>query len=232
MPESSRTLILFARAPVPGSVKTRLAGLLAPEGAARLYRAFLEDAARVYAGSEWTAVLYADPDPDETSLAAIFGEPWRREAQGPGDLGSRLASAFEAERSRGASAVLAVGSDHPALPRRSLEELFDAVEGGEDVALIPAQDGGYCAIALAPRAATSAVFREIPWSSERTLAVTVTRAREEGLQAVLLPSAYDVDRPEDLETLARDLARRDPSDDDYPHATARALARLTATLSP
>jgi rSAM/selenodomain-associated transferase 1 len=232
VPESPRTLILFARAPVPGSVKTRLAGVLAPEGAARLYRAFLEDAARVYAGSAWSAVLYADPDPDETSLAAIFGEPWRREAQGSGDLGSRLTAAFEAERSRGASAVLAVGSDHPALPRRSLEELFDAVERGEDVALIPAQDGGYCAIALAPRAATSAIFRDIPWSSDRTLAVTVARAREEGLRAALLAAAYDVDRPEDLQTLARDLARRDPADGDYPHATARALARLAASLSP
>lgn len=229
MPESPRTLILFARAPVPGSVKTRLAGVLAPEGAARLYRAFLEDAARVYAGSAWTAVLYADPDPDDASLASIFGEHWRREAQGPGDLGSRLTTAFEAERSRGASAVLAVGSDHPALPRRALGELFEAVEGGEDVALIPAQDGGYCAIALAPGAATSAVFRDIPWSSERTLDVTVARAREKGLRAALLAPAYDVDRPEDLQTLARDLARRDPSDEDYPHATARALAGFAAT---
>ena len=231
MPEPRRTLILFARAPVPGSVKTRLAAVLAPEGAARLYRAFLEDAARVYAGPEWTAVLYADPNPHETRLAAIFGEPWRRETQEPGDLGFRLAAAFEAERSLGASAVLAVGSDHPALPRRSLEQLFDSVERGDDVALIPAQDGGYCAIALGPRAATAVMFRDIPWSSEETLAVTVARARIEGLQAALLPSAYDVDRPEDLQTLARDLARRDPADDDYPHATAKELARFAPLLS-
>jgi rSAM/selenodomain-associated transferase 1 len=224
VPASPRTLILFGRAPLPGSVKTRLAGFLAPEGAARLYRAFLEDAARVYAGSGWTAVLYADPDPNAPGLASIFGEPWRRESQARGDLGSRLTAAFEAERWRGAGAVLAVGSDHPALPRRSLGELFEAVEGGEDVALIPAQDGGYCAIALASGAATSAVFRDIPWSSEKTLAVTVERARKEGLRVALLAPAYDVDRPEDLQTLARDLARRDPSDDDYPHATARALA--------
>ncbi len=229
MPESSRTLILFGRAPIPGRVKTRLAGVLAPEGAARLYRAFLEDAARVYAGSAWSSVLYADPDPDESSLAAIFGAPWRREAQVGAGLGDRLADAFEGERSRGGSAVLAVGSDHPALPRRSLEELFRAVEEGEDVALIPAQDGGYCAIALSLRAAPSAVFRDVPWSSERTLEVTVARAREEGLRAVLLTPAYDVDRPEDLRTLARDLARRDPADDDYPHATARALAGFAAS---
>jgi rSAM/selenodomain-associated transferase 1 len=226
VPESPRTLILFARAPVAGTVKTRLAGVLGPEGAARLYRAFLEDAARVYAGTGWTAVLYADPDPDEKILTAIFARPWTRAAQASGDLGFRLASAFEAERARGASAVLAVGSDHPALPRRSLAELFQAVEEGEDVAVIPARDGGYCAIALAPRAAISAVFDDIPWSSAGTLAATVDRARAAGLRVALTAPAYDVDRPEDLQTLARDLARRDPADDDYPHATARALARF------
>ena len=232
MPEFPRTLALFARAPVAGSVKTRLAVVLAPEGAARLYRAFLEDAARVYAVPSWTAVVYADPDPDEASLAAIFGDPWRREAQSPGSLGSRLAAAFDAERSRGASVVLAVGSDHPALPRRAIQDLFEAVEGGEEVALIPAQDGGYCAIALAGRALPSTVFRDIPWSSERTLAVTVARARQAGLRVALREPAYDVDRPEDLRTLAWDLARRNPDDDDYPRATARALADFPVPLSP
>jgi len=220
----SRTLVLFARAPIPGSVKTRLAGVLSADGAARLYRAFLEDAARVYAGPGWSAALYADPDPRDANLAAIFGGDWRLEVQDPGDLGRRLAAAFEAERSRGAESVLAVGSDHPALPRKSLAALFAAVEGEDDVALVPAQDGGYCAIALASGTPTAAVFREIPWSSERTLAATVERARTAGLRVRLLAPGYDVDRPEDLETLARDLARRDRSDDDYPHATARAMA--------
>jgi uncharacterized protein len=229
VPESSRTLILFARAPVAGAVKTRLAGVLGPEGAARLYRAFLEDAARAYAGAAWASVLYADPDPDEETLTAIFGRPWTRAAQARGDLGFRLASAFEAERARGASAVLAVGSDHPALSRRLLAELFQAVEEAEDVAVIPARDGGYCAIALAPRTPTAAVFQDIPWSSAGTLSATVERVRAAGLRVVLTEPADDVDRPEDLQTLARDLARRDPADDDYPHATARALARLAVT---
>lgn len=231
MEDPRPTLVLFARAPIPGSVKTRLAPALAPEGAARLYRAFLEDASRVYVDRAWRSVLYADPAPDEPSLTAIFGEPWRREAQAPGDLGNRLAAAFQAERSRGASAVLAVGSDHPALPRRSLRELFAAVDRGEDVALIPAQDGGYCAIALSLRAAPEAVFREIPWSSVATLAATLARARGEGLHVALLEPAYDVDRPEDLERLASDLATRNPADDDYPRATAEALAGLAPRLS-
>ncbi len=223
--------MLFARAPVPGSVKTRLAKLLAPEGAARLYRAFLEDASRAYVDDAWRPVLYADPDPDEPALASIFSLPWRREAQAPGDLGDRLTDAFRRELSRGAPAVLAVGSDHPALPRRSLRRMFDALASGEDAALIPAHDGGYCAIALSRRPVPEDVFRDIPWSSPATLEATLERMRSARLRVALLEPAYDVDRPEDLARLRRDLADRDPAEDDYPRATAAALAAVAPELS-
>lgn len=224
------TLVLFARAPVAGIVKTRLAGRLAPEGAARLYEAFLEDAARVYVSPGWNSVLYADPDPDDPALALLFGPPWRREAQARGDLGVRLAVAFRAENARGAPVVAAVGSDHPALPRRRLDELFRAVgEGrGRDAAVVPALDGGYCAIALSTRIAPDAAFRDIPWSSPGTLHATLDRLRAEGVSVALLDPASDVDRPEDLDRLAEELAARDPSEDDFPRATATALAALLA----
>jgi hypothetical protein len=224
------TLALFARTPVPGVVKTRLAPVLAPEEAAELYRAFLEDASRVYADPTWNSVLYADPDPNEPSLAAIFGSPWRREMQAEGDLGLRLTTAFLAERSRGATAVLAVGSDHPALPRRSLRELFETVTSDQDVAIIPARDGGYCAMAVSARAAPEELFREIPWSTDATLSVTLDRAHRAGLRVAITEVAYDVDRPADLERLVADLAARDPAEEDYPRATAAALARIAPEL--
>jgi len=205
--------------------------VLSPEGAAGLYRAFLEDASRVYVEPEWSSALYADPDPDEPSLVAIFGSPWRRERQQEGDLGVRLIGAFEAERSRGANAVLAVGSDHPALPRQSLRELFRAVASGEDAAVIPARDGGYCAIALSRRASPETLFRGIPWSTDATLSVTLDSARRAGLRVAIAEPAYDVDRPEDLEWLATDLATRNPAEADYPCATAAALARIAERLA-
>lgn len=226
MAEKSGTLVLFARAPVAGGVKTRLAGALGFQGATRLYRAFLEDAARVYPSGPWEPVLYADPDPEDPSLVSIFGPPWRREAQVEGDLGRRLSQAFHAERSRGAVAVLAVGSDHPALARASLVALFDAVHRDGDAAVIPARDGGYCAIALSAQVDPSAAFDEIPWSSPDTLAVTLERMDRRGIEVAVLDPGYDVDRPEDLERLRRDLARRDPMEDDYPRSTAVALAEL------
>lgn len=227
------TLLLFARTPVLGAVKSRLCPPLSPEGALSLYVAFLEDAARAYGGrSRWAPVLAAEPDPDDPILAQLFQPPWRRQAQAPGDLGAKLVAAFAGERSRGASGVLAVGADHPALPLSRVEEAFGAVEAGSDAAVVPAEDGGYCAIALGPRADPALVFRDIPWSGSDVLAVTRERLEEAGLTLATLGAAYDVDRPADLERLRRDLAGRDPADPGFPRSTARALAALASDGAP
>lgn len=226
MNELRQTLVLFAREPVPGRVKTRLARLLTAEGASRLYRAFLEDASRVYADPAWTCVLDAEPDPDVAALATIFPPPWRLERQATGDLGARLTAAFDRERALGAAVTLAVGSDNPALSRRSLRLLFERVARGEDAALIPARDGGYCAVALSAAVEPEVVFRDVPWSTPATLETTLDRMRDAGLSVALAEPAYDVDRPEDLDRLRIDLARCDPADEDYPRATSAALALL------
>ena len=221
------TLILFARTPALGTVKTRLSPPLSREGVLSLYVAFLEDASRVYGSSpRWTPVLAAEPEPDDAVLARIFGPPWRRQGQAPGDLGAKLAHAFEAELERGVPAVLAVGSDHPALPLARVEEAFDAITAGSDGAVVPAEDGGYCAIALSRRVQPSLVFRDVPWSTPEALAVTRARLESAGLALATLAMAYDVDRPEDLTRLRRDLAQRDPSGLDFPKATALALRTL------
>ncbi len=221
------SLVLFARTPIAGRVKTRLVPHLTEESAARLYRAFLEDAARTYlAPGSWNSVLAAEPDPEDPVLAALFPAPWQRQAQAAGSLGERLAAAFSTQFSLGAPAVVAIGSDHPALPRRLLEEAFGRLAGAEEAALVPAEDGGYCAIGLASPAPVAEVFREVPWSSSSVLAVTLARMRAAGLRVATLGPAYDVDRPEDIARLRRDLASRDPAGEDYPRATARALETL------
>lgn len=225
------SLVLFARVPAPGVVKTRLVPALSEAEAARLYLAFLEDAARTYvAVGAWTPVLAADPDAEDPVLASLFAPPWRRETQSAGDLGDRLTAAFEREFSRGAGSVLTVGSDHPALPRRLLQEAFGRLAEDADAAVVPAEDGGYCAIGLRSIVSAREVFREIPWSSPSVLAVTYDRMRALDLRVATLESGYDVDRPEDIGRLRRDLASRDSSSPDYPQATARALAGLSERI--
>lgn len=222
------SLVLFARVPRLGLVKTRLAPRLAPAGALSLYRAFLEDAARTYAGSgEWAPVVAVEPDPDDPAIVELFPSPWRREKQGDGDLGERLSAAFAREFDRGASAAIAIGSDHPSLSRSILSDALALLASGRSTAAaVPAEDGGYCAIALDARGPWQIAFRDIPWSTGDVLEVTIRRLAEQGVELALLPPSYDVDRPEDVDRLRRDIASRDPGSADFPRATARALAEL------
>jgi uncharacterized protein len=209
-------------------VKTRLAAVLSASGASELYRAFLRDAARLYAGREaWRSVLCADPGPEDPRLSSLFPEPWQRRSQGPGDLGERLRRAFEDAFAAGAPSAAAVGSDHPTLPVGRLGEVFAALDAS-DAAVVPAEDGGYCAIGLSARAASclGELFRDVPWSTDEVLATTLVRMRQAGLSCRRLESFYDVDRPGDLERLRRDLSGRDPGGEDFPAATAECLAAL------
>jgi rSAM/selenodomain-associated transferase 1 len=225
----SPSLLLFARTPERGKVKTRLVPPLSEPEALDLYRAFLEDAAGICeAAGRWRSVLLAEPDPEEATLTALFPAPWTRCRQAAGDLGERLAAAFETEFFRGAPAAVAVGSDHPALRREEIEEAFRRLAHGDEAVVIPADDGGYCAIGLAARVPVRDVFEGIPWSSSGVLRATRDRFAARGIRASFLEPAYDVDRPEDLLRLRRDLARRDPAGEDYPRATARVLRGLGA----
>jgi rSAM/selenodomain-associated transferase 1 len=221
------SLLLFARTPVAGRVKTRLVPPLSEAEALSLYIAFLEDAAAIYPEpGRWESVLDADPDPYDPALARLFGSSWTRRRQAAGPLGERLAASFEREFSLGSPAAVAVGSDHPALGRPLVEEAFSRLARGVDAVVIPAEDGGYCAIGLAARVPVREVFRDIPWSSSSVLSATRERMAALGLDVALLEPAYDVDRPEDLARLRRDLAERDPAGRDFPRATARALAEI------
>ena len=220
-------LLLFARVPRAGAVKTRLAARLGDDGALRLYRAFLEDAGRAYARpGRWESVLCGEPDGLDAAFDRPFPPPWRRTSQVPGDLGGRLAAAFEEAFGQGAPAAVAVGADHPALLGARIAELFDALAAGARAAIIPADDGGYCAIGLARGLSPRLVFDAIAWSTGGVLAATLERLAAERVAHRVLAPAYDVDRPEDLERLGRDLSRHDPRADDYPRATAAALRAL------
>lgn len=220
------SLILFARAPEPGRVKTRLEPLLGVAGAAALYRAFLQDAGRIYGrGADWAPVVAVEGDSDHPELRSLFPAPWRRVSQASGDLGEKLSAAFEEEFERGAPAAVAVGSDHPGLLRSDLNALFGILSSGM-AALIPADDGGYCAVGLACLVDPRAIFSGIPWSSSSVLEETLERAADARISVGLLPPAYDVDRPEDLARLRADLSARDPASGDYPTATAALLAAM------
>ena len=139
--------------------------------------------------------------------------------QPEGSLGVRLDMAFARAFGEGADCAVAVGSDHPTLPAGFVERAFEALGAGPLV-LGPSSDGGYYAIGAHRSAwpAARTLFADAPWSTPGLLAWTRDRIESLGLECAELPEWYDVDRPEDLARMLRDLKEGS--------RTARAWARL------
>lgn len=193
-------LLLFAKAPVPGTVKTRLVPALGEAGAARLHARLVEHALAVAAGSGLAPVeLWCAPATDHPFFAACAAaHPVRLRPQRGGDLGERMHHALAAALEEAESAVL-MGSDCPAIDGGYLAQAFVALEEGADLVLGPAADGGYVLVGL--RRPQPPLFRDIPWGGAEVLARTRERAHSLGLTVRELPELWDVDRPEDLARL-------------------------------
>lgn len=218
---ATERLILFGRLPEAGRTKTRLEPAVGPEGATRLYTAFLHDAVRLAlaCGVDERELWVPDrPDAIARLEVEVPGIPVR--LQSSGDLGERLRAAFHTAFEEGADAVVVVGTDHPTLPQGRIDEAFGALRTA-DVAIGPTEDGGYYAIGLRRYCwpVAEGLFVGAPWSRPNLTPWTRRRARRLDLAYFDLPEWYDVDRPEDIERLRRDI---DPGS-----RTAAVLSRLS-----
>lgn len=200
-----RALVVVGKPPLPGLVKTRLCPPLTPTNAAALHTAFLRDTialAHTVAGSE-VIILYPPMPGDQAAFAATIGPTVRLLVQTGSGLGAALNGASSELLADGFDQVALISSDNPNLPAEYLAAAFDALTEA-DVALGPAEDGGYYLIAL--RQAHPGLFQDIQWSTAVVLTQTLERATGLGLTVSLLPSWYDVDEVDGLRRLAADLA--------------------------
>jgi uncharacterized protein len=216
-----RRLLLFTKPARQGRVKTRLIGDLTAAQAAELHAAFLADLLARLAGGRFELDVAWAVEPGERVPERVGLGVGSLRQEGAG-LGERLygALAAAARRSR---VVAALGSDHPTVEVELVERAFAAVEDGADVALGPAEDGGYYLIALAAGAVRRRLFEDVPWSTSGVLAATLERCDQLGLAVELLPLAADVDTPADLARLAVRLAS--------PGAAAAGCPRTRALLA-
>ncbi len=207
-----RILLVFARAPRRGEVKTRLAAELGEAEALRIYRAMGGGIVDALRRGPWRTVIYYTPAEAEGELRDWLGpEGLSWLPQCSGGLGERLAHGFQ-EGFRAGDRICAVGTDAPGLTPHLVAEAFERIEdpNGPEVVLGPAHDGGYYLVAL--RAPAPELFEGIPWSTDRTLAVTLERALALGLGTELLSPLADVDRPDDV---PRELLRAGPGGADH-----------------
>ncbi len=193
-------VVVFAKAPEPGRVKTRLIPALGEAGAAVLHRRLVAHSLRAATDAALGPVeLWCDPDigdPFFSDCERDFGVSLH--AQGQGDLGARMERALDAALTRASRAIL-VGSDIPGLSAQYLRDAERMLLAGNDAVIGPAEDGGYVLIGLSrcdPR-----LFRALSWGGPEVLAQTRERIAALRWRSSELPALRDVDRPEDLERL-------------------------------
>ena len=210
----------MAKAPVPGSVKTRLVPPLTPEQAANFYRALLLDQFEHLRRIDGAArYLFYTPADAEKDLSALGGAGYTYRAQRDGDLGARMEQIFADLWRSGHRHIVLIGSDLPPPPLPILDEAFARLSSNEHRVVVgPSRDGGYYLIGM--NRPTPEIFANMTWSHDQVLAATTARLKELGVSFALLPSWFDVDTVEDLRHL------RAESDPAISRAAPRTLAYL------
>ena len=190
-------ILVFARAPVAGSVKTRLAAHIGPQAAARLYECLLRDTVAMALRSQLAPVeLHVTPRIRHPVFASLAnGQPLELRLQKGADLGQRMHHAL-CNALQTASFALLIGTDCPALSTDHLQQACRLLTTGHSVVLGPTEDGGY--VLIATRRCDERLFSDIPWSSDRVLQLTRERLQALRLSYKELETLWDLDRPEDL----------------------------------
>lgn len=192
-------LVVFAKAPIAGKVKTRLVPPLSPQEAAALHTELVEATLRAALGCQHIAAveLWCTPDinhPFFQHCAQRYGVPLC--TQHGADLGARMHHALAKTLDQGAAFALLIGTDCPLLTCDYLDAAAVLLSTNMDIVLAPAEDGGYALIGL--RRVQANLFSEIAWGKDTVLQTTRNRIRDLGLRGRELPVVWDLDRPQDL----------------------------------
>lgn len=191
-------LIVFTRYPKPGTTKTRLIPLLGAEGAAQFQRQMAEDTlaqAKKLQEFRPVAVEVHFTGGDRKLMQDWLGNELIYHNQSEGDLGNRMASAFEASFRAGMARAAIIGVDCPELNAQLMLKAFEALEH-HDLVLGPAEDGGYYLIGL--NRLIRELFVGVSWGTSVVRQQTVEIAKRLDLAIEFLPLLNDIDRPEDL----------------------------------
>jgi uncharacterized protein len=201
-------LILIAKAPREGEVKTRLIGALSAAEVTELYINFLRDTFALMEEVQderetISLALCYTPAGEEEAFEIVEREGSLMLAQRGEDLGERLSNCFMDFFDLGFDSVVVIGADSPTLPADYLFEAFDGLADAYDVVIGPAEDDGYYLVGM--RKFSREIFEGIPWGTGGVLSATNDRVRDAGLNLHLLPSWYDIDTPAELARLKEEL---------------------------
>jgi rSAM/selenodomain-associated transferase 1 len=195
-------LLIFAREPVLGRVKTRLAADIGPEAALATYRELLAITAAAVQAAQVPATVWLAEAPAATALGTPTsaarpewpGLPWQVQPAA-GSLGERMAHAFAEAFAAGAGRVVVIGTDCPGLTADLLRLAFEQL-ATHDLVVGPAADGGYYLLGM--NKLHSCLFANKQWSTDSVLSATLADAEQLGLRVAQLSTLADVDSGSDL----------------------------------
>lgn len=195
-------LLVFAKVPRSGSVKTRLTPVLTSSEAARLYEAFLRDALQLYTQLTVDVRLYLAPPIPCGGLTDIPERVTLHEQEG-GGLGERMKNAIRETFQDGYECVSIVGTDHPTLPRSFIRQSFVALEAPRSICIGPSEDGGFYLLGMS--SFYPQLFEGMTYSHDDVFSDTLTRVATTDARLMVLPKWYDVDTPATLKRMVKDL---------------------------
>jgi uncharacterized protein len=202
MTAANRTLVIMAKAPRLGSVKTRLAESLSLEAVTELYGCLLNDTMALAQALDHVEIAIMCPASDVDDLSHAVAPPVRIVPQTGQGLAAGLASVFHLFATAGQQRVIAFNSDSPHLPASVLETAFEVLEA-RDLVVGPTHDGGYYLVGA--RAAHPDLFASDGMGTANALEALLTRARALELSVHLTDPFYDIDVEGDLTRLAAEL---------------------------
>ena len=198
----NRTLVIMAKAPKPGMVKTRLTESLPPPAVTALYRCLLEDTVALATSLTSVEVAVMCPESDQTELAHLLGNTVQIVAQKGEGLAAGLTSVFRHFTAAGHHQVIAFNSDSPHLAPSVLDSAFEIL-ATRDVVVGPTHDGGYYLVGA--KAAYPALFDSDRMGTRSALDRLLTRTKVLELSTGFTESFYDIDVSNDLILLGREL---------------------------
>ena len=198
-----RAIIIMAKVPQAGNVKTRLQNILAPENCENLAEAFLKDAVnKANSACENVFIAFFPPEeiqklkkilPDESNFIEQTGE----------NLGEKMFNAFQFVFQQKVDSIVMIGTDSPTFPFDYIEQAFEFLETNSEIVLGKTEDGGFYLIGL--RRLRSEIFENVAWSSPKTFEQVFENVRNLELHLRETPSWYDVDEEPDLIKLKNEI---------------------------
>jgi len=201
-PNEGRTLVIMAKAPRPGAVKTRLAASFSPAAVADFYRCLLDDTLTLARSLGDVEVAIMCPGSDVNELERLTGNEANVVAQTGEGLAAGLTSVFAHFAASGRQRVAAFNSDSPHLPRSVLEAAFETL-AAHDVVVGPTHDGGYYLVGA--KASHPTLFAGDGMGTSSALERLLSRAQALELSVAFADSFYDIDVADDLTRLAEEL---------------------------